>query len=86
MKEQGLPIGQMVLSIMDVISAPTVEERKTGKWIIGTLEHKFKHDHRDARQCSECGAIYFHYANDEDIEYVIPNYCPNCGARMEANE
>ena len=70
--------------ITDLINGvPSAQpERKKGKWIVGTVEHKYTHEHRDARQCSECGAMYFHYARQEDIEDVVPNFCPNCGADM----
>lgn len=48
---------------------PTIEERKTGKWIDG--------------KCDQCGkhAPFWSMATT----YYLSNFCPNCGARMEAN-
>lgn len=67
-----------------VLNAPTIEPRKTGKWIIkdnpGTGWYRIT--------CSECG---------EDVTSTAPcigfypnakvtwDYCPNCGTRMEGN-
>lgn len=57
--------------------APTIEERKTGKW-----EHP--------NRCSECGfgvllSPYMH--NLDTGEYtLLYKFCPNCGARMEEND
>lgn len=46
------------------------QEPKTGHWI----------DHQEGRwiyaKCSECGTVH-------DTQ---TNYCPNCGAKMEAEE
>ena len=47
--------------------APTIEERKKGKWI----------DERDLT-CSVCG-----FECDDPYYLGDANYCPNCGARME---
>lgn len=46
---------------------PTIEERKTGKWI----------DEHDMT-CSVCG-----FECDDPYYLGDANYCPNCGARME---
>lgn len=50
-------------------TAPTVEERKTGKWIASD-------DFDEWYSCSECrkGLTMFDGTYD---------YCPNCGAKME---
>lgn len=49
-------------------SAPTIEERKTGKWI------KAKSSLWSVGKCSVCGAI--------SVDADTANYCKNCGARM----
>lgn len=55
--------------------APTVEERKTGKWILCTDE-RFDIDYY---KCSECG--YEPYRKMD-----ISNFCPNCGADMREGQ
>lgn len=48
--------------------APTVEERKHGRWV----------RHNDIIACSEC---IFDMCFDENIAEL--NYCPYCGAKMK---
>ena len=52
--------------------APTIEERKRGKWTIKNGELAFWQV-RDV--CSECGRMVIHKA-------PFYNFCPNCGADM----
>ena len=54
-------------AIEKIMNAPTIEERKKGKWI----------DERDLT-CSVCG-----FECDDPYYLGDANYCPNCGARME---
>lgn len=57
-----------------VKDAPTIDERKTGKWVYDT--------------CSKCGKDlwdYFHFTEDGRI-IEEPNFCPNCGADMRGNK
>lgn len=71
----------------DIDAAPTIEERKTGKWIHVTGYCTPGGD--PVWACSECGKgehvygieyqTYSH--NVSDGQWVS---CPNCGARMEA--
>ena len=52
--------------------APTIEERKKGKWeVCGTFD--------DFLRCSCCG---YKKPWNEDIF----NYCPNCGAEMDKDD
>ena len=53
-------------------TAPTVEERKTGKWIYVRTEP----DGNAFYYCSECGKGEVH------VPIVEVKYCWNCGARM----
>lgn len=54
--------------------APTIEERKTGKWI-----DKW---HNDSRYCDQCGAVL-----EGDYWYWRNNYyCYHCGAKMEVED
>lgn len=51
--------------------APTVEERKHGRWV----------RHNDIIACSEC---IFDMCFDENIAEL--NYCPYCGAKMDGEK
>lgn len=60
--------------ILEIIEKqPTVEERKTGKWIYVRTEP----DGNAFYYCSECGKGEVH------VPIVEVKYCWNCGARME---
>lgn len=49
-------------------NAPTIEERKKGKWINGF--------------CSECGEEAVTEWNDCGGELLLTRFCPECGADM----
>lgn len=61
-----------------VLNAPTIEERKTGKWA------RQETDLMRWYICSECGAkpLYDEYRTGR----VFSAYCPNCGAKMEGED
>ena len=60
--------------IADMIrNAPTIEERKTGKWIHILTEA----DGNALYECSEC------HKGEVHVPIVEVKYCWNCGARME---
>ena len=65
--------GVTLESIIDKM--PTIEpERKTGKWIrTRTTEHDGE------LYCDQCG-------QEHPEQKLIWNFCPNCGAKMEADE
>jgi predicted RNA-binding Zn-ribbon protein involved in translation (DUF1610 family) len=56
-----------------VADAPTIEERKTGKWIV--VDDAYN---RISGKCSACGWEAHLYEDD----VVGMDYCPNCGADM----
>lgn len=64
-KKYCYPCREILKTIDD---APTIEERKTGKWLPD------KHDMAGYGyfDCSECGANF----------YDVYDFCPNCGADM----
>ena len=53
---------------------PTVQEPKTGHWILDETDNSIT--------CDKCGCLI--WAND--ISNGEAYYCPNCGARMESEE
>ena len=59
-------------------NVPTIEERKTGRWIDPTPENGMIYDKKAYAECSVCGKK----------EYLGrgKNYCPNCGSRMVRGE
>ena len=63
--------------IADMIrNAPTIEERKTGKWIHILTEV----DGNALYECSEC------HKGEVHVPIVEVKYCWNCGAKMEGSE
>ncbi len=56
-----------VLIEQTIADAPTIEERKKGKWLITDSHEPCWY------KCDQCGRLYD----------FLDNYCPNCGARME---
>lgn len=52
---------------------PTIDERKTGRWIFGeTMGHSWM-------KCSEC-------CKSQDGQTLCFTYCPFCGAKMKGAE
>ena len=62
----GITIGEAFQMMVD--EQPTIEERKTGKWLFPYGDKKYK-------RCSVCERDYY------SIPYNS-NFCPNCGADM----
>ena len=67
-----------IASRMAVANAPTIEERKTGKWI----------DMGDFEQCSVCLGT-----RSKEVQtfygkaiWMKTDFCPNCGADMRGRE
>lgn len=59
---------------------PTIEERKTGRWIATHEIAPFSNPDSITYVCSECG--YKRYTL-YGIGWEKMNYCPHCGAQME---
>ena len=55
----------------DIDAMPTIEERKTGKWILDSKPGRYR--------CSEC--LAFSARDDLGNEY-LSDYCSVCGADM----
>ena len=58
------------IAIGKVCDAPTIEERKMGKWITQQFG--------SWAECSECHELY-------DIPISLSNFCPNCGSDMRGD-
>ena len=73
---------------------PTIEERKTGKWLIravNTFELAYgSTGYEPVYECSICGGVEESYLRlDEPImpdDASFPNYCPNCGSYMRGDK
>ena len=66
----------MVLLLMDL---PSAEPVKAGKWIKEDLTGYMTPGGNGIWHCSEC--------NHQEVPYPharLTNYCPDCGAKMEA--
>lgn len=61
-----------------------LEQQKTGKWIdeADKIDAQFgKHTYK----CSKCGKYAEYFINGTEVwwDRIKPNFCPNCGAKME---
>ena len=68
-----------VMYIIDEQPTADVAEVKHGKWIIKTDEYDCEY-----MMCSVCKEEF--YPVDADTVDTTPNYCPNCGAKMDLKE
>ena len=68
---------EKVISLNDVVNAPTIDPVKHGRWI---YDGKRFESGNDWWHCSECGY------SDVLNRHNLPNYCPNCGARMDGEK
>lgn len=55
-------------------AAPTIEERKRGRWVLSESEF-------DGHYCSACGTFTVYTAT---LEEYMPDFCPYCGADMKS--
>lgn len=72
--ESGCGVPVYVVRVDDIEDAPAADAEpvRHGKWIDKLSDCYWPGD----KICSECGAEYSFYN--------VQNYCPNCGARMDA--
>ena len=61
---------------------PSAQPQRTGRWIYGEDNPGTG---RDGWFCSKCGhfEMWDYSADMKSAELNLPNFCPNCGARME---
>ena len=64
---------QKVILLLKHAPAADVAEVVHGRWI---KDDFLSDDVNNAEKCSQCGELIGWFGN-------LPNYCPNCGARMD---
>lgn len=74
LKEKAFGRRGGLIHTSDIDEMPTIEERKTGKWIKEDDEGCWWYE------CSECGDYPLKNAYGHD---VLSDYCPACGCKME---
>lgn len=83
----------------EIYKVAAFKDHKTARWFLEVMEEFFKalpapggvpvvhgHNTGNARifECSECGYGFDDIYLTNERDYPIgPNFCPNCGARME---
>lgn len=67
--------------VLDCIAnSPTIEERKKGEWLRYGEDGNPNSVDTTIWQCDQCLETYYGRTTR------IPNYCPSCGAKMEATD
>ena len=69
----------------DIKALPAVmSKEKTGKWIdeADKIDAQFG---RHTYKCSECGKYAEYFVGGTEVwwDRIKPNFCPNCGSKME---
>lgn len=82
----GIDVG-LAMAKVAIKDAPTIEERKTGKWIeVEVFPESYdiygNKTWSSKMQCNQCG--FRHTAIEGHMAQY--NFCPNCGARMKKGE
>ena len=78
----GIPLGDLVDTFADIPAADVVEVRH-GRWDGEGDGYADGEIVIDVWYCSECGYCIVDGTDDPNI---LPNYCPNCGAKMDKEE
>lgn len=85
---KSLGIGDLPIRLTyEIQNAPTVDAVpvRHGKWIKGSETKRIKENRYgvlfDAYYCSACESEAYW---DSDYGQILFHYCPNCGARMDA--
>ena len=71
-------LDEVIGKIEDDVPTADVQKVRCGRWIKKHDDVCYWHE------CSECGFPPLKYRVSHD--YCLSAYCPNCGARMEAEE
>ena len=74
--------GEGIVYVQDIDEAPTVDvvEVKHGRW----LKLSPWNNHTQSCLCLNCDSISYQKKSGVYIG-KIPNYCPNCGAKMDGD-
>ena len=81
-EKYGIPLGDLVDTFGDIPAADVVEVRH-GQWDGEGDGYADGEIVIDVWYCSECGYCIVGGTDDPNI---LPNYCPNCGAKMDKEE
>ena len=73
--------GEGIVCVQDIDEAPTLDVAPVvhGRWIIECDDFDC-----ELMRCSVCGEEF--YDGDNDTVDTLPNYCPNCGAKMDMED
>lgn len=71
----------------DIENAQTILEAVTGYWIDEADKIDAQYG-KHAYKCSKCNKYAEYFVSGTEVwwDRIKPNFCPNCGAKMEVNE